>query len=163
MGNEYKDWLRDQQEESNIRTPERISKVLSLINEGWNKVPDWRLGQLIENLKRYIDINDLFYIEDTKMEKYLKDFFDLENEMDTFYQIVPVDDGYTYIGYKDGKHIRCSKMEDMVDTSLIWKNENKCEKYLKENLDTTNYKVEKVWLNGEYYKFKTKDQETDND
>lgn len=61
-----------------MRDPNRISKVMALLEEGWKKVPDWRFGQLIENLKRYIGVQDLFYIEDDKLEEYIKNYFDLE-------------------------------------------------------------------------------------
>ena len=61
-----------------MRNPNRIYEILNLLRRGWEKVPDWRLGQLIENLKRYIGIDDLFYIEDDKMIECIIDFFDLE-------------------------------------------------------------------------------------
>ena len=61
-----------------MRDSNRISEVLSMLRQGWEKVPDWRFGQLIENLKRYIGVDDLFYIEDDKMIEYIIDFFDLE-------------------------------------------------------------------------------------
>ena len=61
-----------------MRDSNRISEVLSMLRQGWEKVPDWRLGQLIENLKRYIGVDDLFYIEDDKMIEKIVDFFDLE-------------------------------------------------------------------------------------
>ena len=61
-----------------MRNPNRIYEILNLLQRGWEKVPDWRLGQLIENLKRYINIDDLFYIEDDKMIEKIIDFFDLE-------------------------------------------------------------------------------------
>lgn len=63
-----------------MRNPNRIPEVLMMLQQGWEKVPDWRLGQLIENLKRYIGIDDLFYIEDDEMTKKIVDFFDLEGE-----------------------------------------------------------------------------------
>ena len=49
-----------------------------MLQQGWEKVPDWRFGQLVENLRIYIGIDDLFYIEDDKMIEYIIDFFDLE-------------------------------------------------------------------------------------
>ena len=61
-----------------MRDSNRISEVLSMLRQGWEKVPDWRFGQLIENLKRYIGVDDLFYIEDDKMIEKIIDFFDLE-------------------------------------------------------------------------------------
>ena len=61
-----------------MRNPNRIYEILNLLQRGWEKVPDLRFGQLIENLKRYINIDDLFYIEDDEMTKKIVDFFDLE-------------------------------------------------------------------------------------
>ena len=61
-----------------MRDPNRIPEILAMLGQGWEKVPDWRLGQLVENLKRYIGVDDLFYIEDDKMTEYIIDFFDLE-------------------------------------------------------------------------------------
>lgn len=61
-----------------MRDPKRISQMLELIQRGWEMVPDWRFGQLIENLKRYIATNDLFYVEDDKMMEVIAEFFDLE-------------------------------------------------------------------------------------
>ena len=63
-----------------MRDPNRIPEILAMLQQGWEKVPDWRLGQLTENLKRYIGIDDLFYIEDDEMTKKIVDFFDLEGE-----------------------------------------------------------------------------------
>ena len=61
-----------------MRDPNRIPEILAMLRQGWGKVPDWRLGQLIENLKRYISVNDLFYIEDDELVEKIIDFFDLE-------------------------------------------------------------------------------------
>ena len=61
-----------------MRNPNRIYEILNLLRRGWEKVPDWRLGQLIENLKRYINIDDLFYIEDDELVEKIINFFDLE-------------------------------------------------------------------------------------
>lgn len=61
-----------------MRDPNRIPEILAMLRQCWEKVPDWRLGQLIENLKHDIGVDDLFYIEDDKMIEYIIDFFDLE-------------------------------------------------------------------------------------
>ena len=61
-----------------VREPNRISEVLMMLQQGWEKVQDWRLGQLIENLKRYIGVDDLFYIEDDKMIEKITEFFRLD-------------------------------------------------------------------------------------
>ena len=64
-----------------MRNPNRIYEILNLLQRGWEKVPDWRFGQLIENLKRYINIDDLFYIEDDKMIETIVNFFELEESV----------------------------------------------------------------------------------
>ena len=63
-----------------MRDPKRISQMKNLIQRGWETVPDWRFRQLIENLSRYIGVDDLFYIEDDKMAEMIAEFFDLEEE-----------------------------------------------------------------------------------
>lgn len=64
-----------------MRNPNRIPKILSLLQQGWDKVPDWRFGQLIENLKRYIGVKDLFYIEDDEMVENIINFFKMEESV----------------------------------------------------------------------------------
>lgn len=61
-----------------MRDPKRIEKILGLLQEGWEKVPDWRFGQVIENFKRWVNVTDLFYVEDEEMEDLIKEFFQLE-------------------------------------------------------------------------------------
>lgn len=66
-----------------MRDPKRIKPLLAEIEKQWERFPDWRFGQLIENMKRFYDINDLFYIEDDKMLKLIENFmrkFELEKE-----------------------------------------------------------------------------------
>ena len=65
-----------------MRDPKRIPEILKLLQECWENVPDWRFGQLIENLKRYIGSADLFYIEDDKLVQYIKEFFRLDEEIE---------------------------------------------------------------------------------
>jgi hypothetical protein len=84
MSNEYLDWLSDNlidtdfQKES--RNPERIPKILSLLEKGWKKNPDLRLGQIFENLKIYMQKEDLFYIEDEMIIEGLVNYFRLYEE-----------------------------------------------------------------------------------
>lgn len=61
-----------------MRNPNRIYEILNLLQRGWEKIPDLRFGQLIENLKRYIGVDDLFYIEDDELVEKIINFFDLE-------------------------------------------------------------------------------------
>ena len=44
------------------------------IEKQWDRFPDWRFGQLIENIKRFYNIDDLFYIEDDEMLKLIENF-----------------------------------------------------------------------------------------
>ena len=63
-----------------MRDPKRIPEFLAVVQKCWEKVPDWRFGQLIENLKRYIGSVDVFYIEDDKLIQHIKEFFQVDEE-----------------------------------------------------------------------------------
>lgn len=58
-----------------MRNINRIDEILADLGEQWKRVPDWRLGQLFNNLQRYKN-SDLFYIEDKKFITELKIFLD---------------------------------------------------------------------------------------
>ena len=87
-----------------MRDPNRISKVLGLLKTGWSKVPDLRLGQIFENIKRYSDKADLFYLEDEDFEQLIKDYFDLEDL--TMEKYVKLQDVYDMLDrmYKEPRH-----------------------------------------------------------
>jgi uncharacterized protein YihD (DUF1040 family) len=55
-----------------MRDPQRIPKILDLLEKAWKEVPDWRLGQLIENIARDMGWNDAYYMEDDYLEKELR-------------------------------------------------------------------------------------------
>lgn len=57
-----------------MRDLKRIKPLLMEIEKQWENFPDWRLGQLIENIKRFYNIDDLFYIEDDEMLKLIENF-----------------------------------------------------------------------------------------
>ena len=61
-----------------MRDINRIPYVLMSLCALWEQYPDWRLGQLINNMQRKFG-NDLFYIEDDKliemMEQLIKEGF----------------------------------------------------------------------------------------
>ena len=84
MSNKYLDWLSDNlispDFEKEARDPERIPKILSLLEKGWRKNPDLRLGQIFENLKHYMRKEDLFYIEDEVITQEIVNYFDLYKE-----------------------------------------------------------------------------------
>lgn len=53
-----------------MRDPERIDRILGLLRKEWKKFPDWRLGQLLENISASDDWEsaDLFFYEDDRLE-----------------------------------------------------------------------------------------------
>lgn len=57
-----------------MRNPNRIPNVLAAIKIIWEQYPDWRFGQLLENLKGYLDTKDMFYIEDDKFIESIQNF-----------------------------------------------------------------------------------------
>lgn len=57
-----------------MRDIKRLAPILNELAEIWYTVPDWRFGQLVENFKRFTEVEDLFYIEDDKMLEVLKRF-----------------------------------------------------------------------------------------
>ena len=57
--------------------PNRIPRVLELLEKAWKEVPDWRLGQLIENIARDMGWDDAYYMEDDDLEKELRKHIDL--------------------------------------------------------------------------------------
>ena len=50
-----------------MRDPNRIHEVMVAIEALWNKYPDWRFMQLMNNLQRAYG-NDMFYVEDDKFK-----------------------------------------------------------------------------------------------
>lgn len=80
--------------------------------------------------------------------------------MKQFWQIVPTGDGYTYMGYEDGKIVPHSKVSNDIDTSLIWEHKSNCEAYLRNHLDPTKYNVEGIWLDEKYYGIKCNEQKS---
>ena len=139
-----------------MRDPSRIFDIMEELTKGWTQVPDWRFGQLIENLKRYIGTYDLFYIEDEDMIKYIKDYFNSSEgeNLTKYYRIVPNGDTYKYIGYSNGEYVTYSKFDKLLDLSLIFKSTKECEEYIDKNLDKSVYKSEEIFLDEEFYKLK---------
>ena len=52
-----------------MRDENRIDEMCEELKQLWHRLPDWRLGQLIENLARAINpyCKDAFYVEDEDM------------------------------------------------------------------------------------------------
>ena len=62
-----------------MRDINRIDEVLAALKENWEKVPDWRLGQLLCNLQSAAG-NDLFYVEDDEFVELLEEYFNKGEE-----------------------------------------------------------------------------------
>jgi uncharacterized protein YihD (DUF1040 family) len=61
-----------------MRDEHRISRVLELMGEIWDMVPDWRFGQIIYNATGFR--GDIFYLDDETLENGL---INLENQLIT--------------------------------------------------------------------------------
>ncbi len=64
-----------------MRNPKRIRPFLEELEKLWNRVPDWRFGQLVENV--YYNSRsrtDQFYIED---DQFLEMIRDMAGELDS--------------------------------------------------------------------------------
>ena len=59
-----------------MRDHMRIPMMTQLLERYWLKVPDWRFGQLIENIKTFAGVDDLFFMEDDELMQIFEDFFD---------------------------------------------------------------------------------------
>lgn len=51
-----------------MRDPKRIPEILEKLRVIWERVPDWRLGQLINNVT-YVSSVPAFYVEDEELIK----------------------------------------------------------------------------------------------
>lgn len=58
-----------------MRDKSRIVRLISKLEGYWLRVPDWRFGQLIENVKIFSGVEDLFFVEDDDLEEFFADFF----------------------------------------------------------------------------------------
>lgn len=56
-----------------MRDIKRIRRFCNRLATAWEKVPDWRFGQFIVNLIRYMD-RDPFFPEDRDMIKIIEEF-----------------------------------------------------------------------------------------
>ena len=57
-----------------MRDINRIDKFLEELGKYWKKVPDWRFGQLIENVYRISEIDPFFLEEEQSLELFEKYF-----------------------------------------------------------------------------------------
>lgn len=77
--------------QGHVEWNKHITLLLRIASE--KKVPEWRFGQLIENLKRHIGTDDLFYIEDEMLAEEIIKYFDLDKE---FRPAIVMDGSETY-------------------------------------------------------------------
>lgn len=59
-----------------MRDRMRIPLMAQMLERYWLKVPDWRFGQLIENIKIFANMDDLFFIEDDDFIQIFLEFFE---------------------------------------------------------------------------------------
>ena len=70
-----------------MRDPKRIARIAQLLSEVWEKVPDWRLTQLVINASdTQHNCGPVFYLEDDEFERRLKK---LSASIDSSVTIVP--------------------------------------------------------------------------
>lgn len=66
------------------RDPRRIYSFLSDLGVLWaTQCPQWRFGQLMENVMRYIRNNgdDPFYLEETAFREYIEKYLKVNDEI----------------------------------------------------------------------------------
>lgn len=71
--------------------------------------------------------------------------------MKKYWRIVPINDGYSYLGRKNNNYIICSKSVNELDLTLIFATEEEASVYITRNLSPDKYKPEWVLLNEKYY------------
>ena len=59
-----------------MRGPQRIPRILDLLEKAWKEVPDWRLGQLVYNISECTGWCDVYCMEDDDFENGLKELMD---------------------------------------------------------------------------------------
>ena len=71
----------------------------------------------------------------------------------TFYSIVPINNGYTYLAIDENDMIVKIGKDTKLNTSLIFCDRKKAENFIAQHLeDGECFKVEEIYLNPNYYK-----------
>ena len=65
-----------------MRDPNRIPRVLDLLEKAWNVVPDWRLGKLVYIVSECTGWHDVYCMEDDDFEKGVKELLDRWKEQE---------------------------------------------------------------------------------
>ena len=72
--------------------------------------------------------------------------------MNTYYHIVPINDGYHYLGIGcNGQHILFNKCDNDYNPTLVFKTYEEAYEYINKVLDKSKYKAEEIWLNERFY------------
>ena len=61
-----------------MRDPNRIDEFCNELARMWHKVPDWRFGQLIDNLTKeyhHETHRDIFFVEDDELLAFFNKYF----------------------------------------------------------------------------------------
>ena len=61
-----------------MRDPKRIGPLCDRLKAVWSTVPDWRLGQLMENVRRNLARykgKDVFFMEDEALMSFMESLF----------------------------------------------------------------------------------------
>lgn len=58
-----------------MRDPDRIGPICDRLKAVWSVVPDWRLGQFMENIRRWLLTSggrDIFFVEDEELMQFME-------------------------------------------------------------------------------------------
>ena len=84
-----------------MRDINRIRPLLNKLEFLWKLYPDWRFGQLVFNISRQLNTNDIFFPEDNKWEEVIDTMIDEQN-------------------IKNPTKTRCTCCKKMLDNKQIW-------------------------------------------
>lgn len=70
--------------------------------------------------------------------------------MKIYWQIVPIGDGYRYVGKDGDSHILCFK-SDPFNKTLLFKTASECKEYINANFDPEKFVEEEVLLDAKYF------------
>ncbi len=73
--------------------------------------------------------------------------------MKSFWQIVPINDGYTYLCMDNNKKyfLKEKAKELMFEGKLFFNTQEEAQNFIDINLDSSIYKAENFWINDDYY------------
>ena len=57
-----------------MRDPKRIREFLDVVAHTWERVPDYRFGQLVMNLASYWGVEDIWHLEEPEWIEIMRKF-----------------------------------------------------------------------------------------